>query len=258
VNGGGARRTTLVVDGRRLEIATIAGDASRDAIVLLHEGLGSVAMWRDFPRALSARTGRSVVAYSRYGYGDSEVLREPREPEYMHHEAFVVLPALLDALGLAHPVLFGHSDGGSIAVLHASAHPDRARALVLEAPHVFVEELTVTSIAAAKEAYASTDLREKLARYHADVDATFRGWNDIWLDSRFRAWDITAALDRVRVPVLLLQGADDEYGSRAQLDAIAARVPQVETVVLERCGHSPHRDRRDAVLDRCATFLRAC
>jgi pimeloyl-ACP methyl ester carboxylesterase len=247
----------MIVDGRRLEILTIPGNPARDPIVLLHEGLGSVAMWRDFPARLAERTTRTVVAYSRYGYGTSDAFTEPREPDYMHHEAQVVLPALLDALGLKTPVLFGHSDGGSIALIFAGTHPQGVRALVLEAPHVFVEDLTVASIAQAKAAFATTDLPERLGRYHADARATFRGWNDIWLDPRFRNWNISAFLAGIRVPVLVLQGVDDEYGTVAQLDAIAAGIPASDIQLLERCGHSPHRSQPESVLERTAAFLEA-
>jgi pimeloyl-ACP methyl ester carboxylesterase len=245
----------VVVDGKRIEVATIPGDARRAAIVLLHEGLGSVAMWRDFPERLAERTGRTVVAYSRYGHGNSEPLREPRDVDYMHHEAEVVLPELLAALGLQAPILFGHSDGASIALIYAGLNPEGARALILEAPHVFVEDLTVASIAKAKEAFATTDLPARLARYHADAERTFRAWNDIWLDPRFRGWDITAYLCAIGAPVLLIQCRDDEYGTPAQLTPIVDSVPGCETLLLERGGHSPHRVQTDAVLERTAGFL---
>ena len=245
----------MTVDGKRIEVATIPGDAGRAAIVLLHEGLGSVAMWRDFPARLAARTGRTVVAYSRYGHGRSEPLREPRDVDYMHREAEVVLPELLATLGLHAPILFGHSDGASIALIYAGVNPEGARALILEAPHVFVEDLTVASIAKAKEAFATTDLPVRLARYHADAERTFRGWNDIWLDPRFRPWDITAYLSGICAPVLLIQCSDDEYGTPAQLTPIADSVPGCETLLLERGGHSPHRTQPDAVLEPTASFL---
>lgn len=245
----------MIVDGRRLEVAIHRRDPGRVPLVLLHEGLGSVAMWRDFPAQLGAATGRTTIVYSRYGYGESDVFEEPRDVDYMHHEGRVVVPALFEALGLREAVLFGHSDGASIALLAAAARPGLARALILEAPHVFVEDLTVASIARVRETYAATDLRAKLRRHHRDPEATFRGWNDIWLDPRFRAWNITAELDAVRAPVLVLQGAQDEYGTTAQLDAIAQRVPHTTVTVLEGCGHSPHRDRPDAVLDASVRFL---
>lgn len=248
----------VVVDGKRLETVRWDGDPARPAIVMLHEGLGSVSAWRDFPDRLRARTARTVVAYSRYGYGRSDVLREKREPSYMHQEGEVVLPALLAALGIERPVLFGHSDGASIALICAGAHPEVVRGLVLEAPHVFVEELSLRSIAAAKEAYATTDLPAKLARHHADADATFHGWNDVWLDPRFRDWNIEAHAAYVECPVLMIQGGADEYGTTAQLDAIATWVDGASTIVLvPGAGHAPHRDAPDAVLERTAAFVAA-
>jgi pimeloyl-ACP methyl ester carboxylesterase len=222
---------------------------------MLHEGLGSISLWRDLPQRLCERTSCTVVAYSRYGYGRSDVLREKREPGYMHHEAEVVLPALLVELGIERPVLFGHSDGASIALIHAGAHPDAVRALVLEAPHVFVEDISVRSIAEARTVYATTDLPAKLGRHHADPDATFAGWNDIWLDPRFRDWNIEASVERVRVPVLLIQGEADEYGTTAQLDAIATRVAGTQTIMVPGAGHSPHRDAPEVVLERTAAFV---
>ena len=245
----------IVVAEKRLETVRYEGDAARPAIVMLHEGLGSVSLWRDFPQRLAERTRCTVVAYSRYGYGRSDELTERREPEYMHHEGGIVLPALLSELAIELPVLFGHSDGASIALIFAGAYPDKVRALVLEAPHVFVEEISVRSIAEAKGTYASTDLPTKLARHHADADATFFGWNDIWLDPRFRTWNIEAHAGRVQCPVLLIQGADDEYGTTAQLDAITARVPHSETLLVPGAHHSPHRDEPELVLERIASFV---
>jgi pimeloyl-ACP methyl ester carboxylesterase len=245
----------VIVDSKRLETVRYGGDAAAPAIVLLHEGLGSVSLWRDFPRRLSERTGRAVVAYSRYGYGRSDVLREPREPDYMHHEGEVVLPELLVQLEIERPILYGHSDGASIALIYAGAQPGAASALILEAPHVFVEDLSVRSIAEAKIAFATTDLPAKLARHHADADATFAGWNDIWLDPRFRDWNIELYVSRVRCPVLLIQGDADQYGTTAQLDAIVARTPGAETLLVPGAGHSPHRDAAELVLDRVATFV---
>ena len=247
----------LVVDGKRLEIVAWNGDPARSPIVMLHEGLGSISLWRDLPRRLCERTGCTVVAYSRYGYGHSDVLRDKREPDYMHHEGEVVLPALLARLGIERPVLFGHSDGASIALIYAGAQPGAAHALVLEAPHVFVEEISVRSIADAKTAYATTDLPAKLARHHTDADATFAGWNDIWLDPRFRDWNIEAYAERVRVPVLLIQGEADEYGTTAQLDAIAARIPGTKALMVPGAGHSPHRDAPGLVIECTGAFVGA-
>jgi pimeloyl-ACP methyl ester carboxylesterase len=173
----------------------------------------------------------------------------------MHHEGRVVLPALLAELEIEQPILLGHSDGASIALLYAAEPENDPRALILLAPHVFVEDLSVRSIAQAKTAYETSDLRAKLARHHDDVDATFFGWNDIWLDPRFRAWNIEQAVERVRCPVLLIQGGGDEYGTSAQLDAIAARLPASEALIVADAGHSPHRDAPDLVLERVSAFV---
>jgi pimeloyl-ACP methyl ester carboxylesterase len=248
--------TILTIGASRLEIAEIpALRADAPALVFLHEGLGSVSMWRDFPARLAARTGARAVIYSRSGYGKSEKLSAKRRTDYMHREALDVLALLLETLAIADPILIGHSDGASIALIHAGGG-GRVKALILEAPHVFVEDVTVASIAEAKMAYATTDLRQRLARYHDDVDGAFRGWNDIWLDPDFRAWNIAEFLPRIRCPVLAIQGEDDPYGTLAQLDAVVAGVSGPCTkLVLESCGHSPHRDRPDAVLDAMVGFI---
>lgn len=246
----------VVAGGHQLEIAVVEPPAAIEpAIVLLHEGLGSVAAWKTFPERLAERTRRRVVVYSRYGYGNSDVLAAKRDPDYMHREGEVVLPELIAQLELRNPILFGHSDGASIALVCAGAHPELISALVLEAPHVFVEALSVASIAAAAEAYRTTDLPRRLARYHADANRTFWGWNDIWLDPRFRAWNIESHLASVRCPVLVIQGDDDEYGTAAQLDAISARIPDARIVRLAHCAHAPHRDRERETLDAAAHFL---
>ena len=245
----------VIIDGHRLETLRHDGDPSRPALVLLHEGLGSVSLWRDLPQQLAQRTGCTVVAYSRYGYGRSDVLDSAREPGYMHDEAEVVLPALLAQLGIERPILFGHSDGASIALIFAGTHQTEVRALVLEAPHVFVEDVSVASIAAAKSAFATTDLPAKLARHHADAAVTFAGWNDIWLDPRFRDWNIEAYASGVSCPVLLIQGEADEYGSTEQIEAIVARTGGAEVLMVPGAAHSPHRDAPELVLDRVAAFV---
>jgi len=246
----------VVVDGNRLETLRIEPvDATDETIVMLHEGLGSIALWRDFPQRLAARTRCRVLVYSRYGHGNSGTLTEKRPVDFMHHEGEVVLPELLDKLNIEHPILLGHSDGGSIALIFAGRHPDRARALILEAPHVFVEDLSVASIAAAKVAYETTNFRSMLGIYHFDVDATFWGWNLIWLDPRFRSWNIESYLESIRCPILCIQGEEDEYGTRAQLDAIRARVTETEIFMLPECKHSPHRDQREATLEKMAEFV---
>jgi pimeloyl-ACP methyl ester carboxylesterase len=220
-------------------------------VVYLHEGLGSAQQWRDLP----ARIGHEAYAYSRLGYGGSDPTELPRPLDYMEREAKEFLPRVLDALDLERAVLFGHSDGGSIALLAAALHPTRVTALVLEAPHVFVEDLSVDSIAKAKVAYESRDLRARLSKYHANVDIAFRGWNDAWLDPDFRRWNIEWCLKDVRVPVLVLQGEDDPYGTRAQVDAIARGASQVTPVLISHCGHAPHRDAPEEVIARTRAFL---
>jgi pimeloyl-ACP methyl ester carboxylesterase len=245
------------VRGQRLEIERIAGTrADAPALVFLHEGLGSLAFWRDFPARLAARTGAAALAYSRRGYGKSDRLEAPRKVDYMHEEALIVLPALLSELGISNPILIGHSDGASIALIHAGSGRWPVRALVLEAPHVFVEDVAVASIEQAKEIYRTTDLRSRLSRYHDDPDQAFWGWNDIWLNPAFRSWTIEEYLPGVRSPVLAIQGADDEYGTLAQLDVIERGVSgPFERRVLAQCKHSPHRDQEALTLEAMAAFI---
>lgn len=257
VSAGEPQRFELRVDGRRLEVARWAGRSLAPPIVLLHEGLGSVAMWRDFPARLGARTGRAVIAYSRWGYGASEALAGARDVEYMHREGEVVLPDLLAQLGCERPVLFGHSDGASIALIAAGAHPGLAGALILAAPHVFVEDLSIASIEQARTAWETTSLPARLARYHDDPEGAFRGWNDVWLDPRFRSWNIEGSAQGVRCPVLVIQGDHDEYGTYEQVARIARRIPGTESLLVAGAGHSPHRDAPEAVLARVAAFLDA-
>jgi pimeloyl-ACP methyl ester carboxylesterase len=246
------------IAGHSLETLLLPGSAASPPIVLLHEGLGSVGLWRDLPQQLHARTGCTIFAYSRYGNGFSATLEAPRRPQYMHDEAARALPELLDRMAFDRVTLVGHSDGASIAAIYAGIEPSRVAALVLAAPHVFVEDLSVQSIAAIRQSYTATPLRERLAKYHADVDRTFYGWNDIWLDPAFRDWNIEAYLPAITAPVLLLQGRDDEYGTLAQLDAVERGCPAgVERVVLEGCGHNPFRDRPAAATALCARVAQA-
>lgn len=235
------------------------GPASGDPIVLLHEGLGSVSAWRDFPAVLAARVQRAVFAYSRRGHGRSDPHGGALAADFMHREAEAVVPRVLDAAGIERALLLGHSDGGSIALLAAARWPDRVRALALEAPHVFVEPLSIASIAAIRERYAAQDgrLRARLAAHHADVDGMFYGWNDVWLSPTFRPWTIESELPTVRCPVLVVQGVDDEYGTAAQVRAIERLVAgPVQVELIQKCGHSPHRDQPTVVLDRLTTFMR--
>lgn len=230
--------------------------------LFLHEGLGSIDMWRDWPQTLCDQLGMRGLVYSRPGYGRSTPRpHNTKWPvDFMHAQAANVLPALLDALGIepeqrASLWAIGHSDGGSIALLYASSFPAGLAGAVVIAPHVFVEDIAVHSIAQAKHAYEQNDLRDKLSRYHADVDSAFYGWNDIWLDPAFRAWNIVAALPAIRCPLLAVQGHDDHYGTMAQIETIAAQVPQARLAKLDACGHSPHRDTPGALNAAIAAFI---
>ena len=239
-----------------------APDRTGPTLVLLHEGLGCVRMWKDFPALLHRRTGRPVFAYSRAGYGGSDPAVLPRRVDYMHVEGREVAGAVLDAAGIGDAVLVGHSDGASIALVHAGAgggtgDASRVRALVLLAPHVFCEDVSIESIRAAGDAYRCGGLRERLARHHGDqVDAAFFGWHDAWLRPGFRQWSIEALLPGVTVPVLLIQGDRDAYGTAAQLDAIERGVSgPVTRTWLEDCGHAPHRERAQETLEAIEAFL---
>jgi len=245
------------LSGHRIEYQDIpAARAGLPPLIVLHEGLGSLAMWRDFPASLAAATGCRTVTYSRWGYGNSAPLATPRKIDYMHREALEDLPALRAALDLANPILVGHSDGGSIALIHAGTGKWHVRALVLEAPHVFVEDISVQGIAQAKVDYDQGELRRRLARYHDDVDHVFRGWNDVWLSPEFRSWNIEEFLPGISCPILAIQGRDDQYGTLKQLDAIERQVKvPFERLVLDRCGHSPHRDQEGATREAMARFI---
>ena len=246
------------VAGTRLEYVRLPSARpvpGRPVIVFLHEGLGSVSLWKEFPQAVADATGCEALVYSRKGYGQSDPITAPRAVRYMHDEALVVLPELLDRLAIERPVLFGHSDGGSIALIHAGGSSRPVAGLIVLAPHVLVEDISVTSIAEAKVAYETADLRERLAKRHADVESAFRGWNDIWLHPDFRAWNIEEYLPRVRVPVLVIQGEQDEYGTLDQIDRIVHLAPDVETLKLADCRHSPHRDQPDAVIAATVDFM---
>lgn len=239
------------VDGQQLELRRYhpahAPDP-RPIIVMLHEGLGSVAMWRDFPQRLADATGCETISYSRGGYGHSDHLTKKRGVAFMHEEAQQVLPELLRALEIEAPILFGHSDGASIALIHAGSG-FAVRGLIVLAPHLFVEELSISSITDAKAAYQTGDLRTRLERYHDDVDGAFWGWNDIWLDPAFRSWNIEEWVPRITCPILAIQGEDDEYGTARQVRRIAELAPDCELLLLEDCRHSPHRDQPQAVLE---------
>ena len=223
---------------------------------MLHEGLGCVAMWRDLPRLLAEATGFGAFAWSRAGYGRSDPIGLPRALDYMTREALDVLPKLFDAIKFESGILLGHSDGASIAAIYAGSVEDfRVRGLVLIAPHFFTEPGGLASIAAAKEAYEKGDLRQRLARYHEHVDVAFRGWNDAWLDPAFEAWNIAGAIDYLRIPVLAIQGADDQYGTLAQIAEIEARIyARLETMILPDCKHAPHIEQPEKTLAAIAEF----
>ena len=208
----------LTLPAGELEVLEIPGDVPAAPLVLLHEGLGSVRLWRGFPERLAAATGRRTIAFSRYGHGQSDRPPKPRTPSFMHEEALEVLPALLDRLKVRDPVLVGHSDGASIALIYAARHP--VSGLVAIAPHVFVEDMCIDEIRQARQAYETGDLRERMARHHRDPDAAFFGWNDVWLHPDFPDWDITDVIEQVACPLLLIHGERDQYGTMAQLDAI--------------------------------------
>jgi pimeloyl-ACP methyl ester carboxylesterase len=244
------------VDGRRIEYRMIPGDAAAaPTLVFLHEGLGCVALWRDFPDKVARRLRARALLYSRFGYGASDGLEAKRTPRFMHEEALEVLPRLLDQLGIERAVLIGHSDGASIALIHAARAGRDTAALVLMAPHVFVEPVCLQSIARIRANYDTTDLKRYLAKYHHRPDDAFLGWADIWLDPAFRSWSIEDVLPSVTQPMLLIQGLEDEYGTLAQLDRIEAQVKgPVSRLVLPDCRHSPHRDQETAVLDAIVAF----
>jgi pimeloyl-ACP methyl ester carboxylesterase len=251
-------RGRLLIAGGKVEVEVIGAGGPRLAdspLVLLHEGLGCIALWRDFPHRLAALTGRTVVVWSRHGYGGSAVVTEPRSDRYMHHEALDVLPALLAVMQIRRPVLVGHSDGASIALIHAGAgHP--VAAVVALAPHVVVEARSIEGIEAARNDFLDTDLSSRLGQYHTDPEATFWGWNNIWLSPEFRAWNIEEYLPGISCPVLLVQCADDRYGTLDQLDRIARQVTGVtERLVLPEGGHSPHQADPALVAERIAAFV---
>jgi pimeloyl-ACP methyl ester carboxylesterase len=245
--------------GRSLAYEWIGqGEDGRPALVFLHEGLGSIRQWRDFPAKLSEATGCRALVCDRYGYGQSDILVErQRTIRFMHDEALEALPDLLGSLKVENPILIGHSDGASIALIHAGAG-HAVRGVVAMAPHVFIEPLCLGSIEKAKESFERTDFAEKLGRYHRDARKTFYGWADVWLDPEFKGWDIREDyLPEVRCPVLAIQGRDDEYGTMAQLDEIARRVKgPCERLKLENCGHTPFRDQPEVVISEVSSFVR--
>ena len=241
---------------QRIEYEWVGDERSAIAtVVFLHEGLGSVAMWKDFPQRLCAAHGLRGFVFSRPGYGRSTP--KPRDerwqPDFMHRQADEVLPTLFATVGIERPWLFGHSDGASIALLYAARHPTAG--VVAVAPHVFVEPISVASIEKARDAYEAGDLRSRLARYHHDADSAFRGWNDAWLSPPFRDWNIEREIEMIACPVLAVQGEGDEYGTLEQIRAVARRLPKTRLLAIPECGHSPHRDQPEIVLREAGRFI---
>jgi pimeloyl-ACP methyl ester carboxylesterase len=239
----------------RLEVLRIAPERAEPVLVFLHEGLGSVAGWRGFPRAVAERIKAPALVYSRRGYGRSTPLAAARPVAYLHREAWDVLPVLLAHYGIARPFLIGHSDGGSIALLYAARHDPLAIAIM--APHVFVEDVTIEGIRRARASWQHGKLKGALASLHDDADGAFFGWNDGWLAPEFRFWNIEAELPRIRCPLLAVQGYDDQYGTMEQLDRIKRAVPHAQLLKLAACGHAPHRDQPESVLSAIESLYRA-
>ncbi|MHB1833616.1 MAG: alpha/beta fold hydrolase [Solirubrobacteraceae bacterium] len=250
-----ARTSIVALDGRGVEVLDLEGDPRRAPIVMLHEGLGSVGLWREFPATLARATGRRVVAYSRFGHGRSQRPPRPRTPAFFHEEALEVLPALLAQLKITRPVLVGHSDGASIALIYAAHHQPAAAALL--APHVFVQQITVDAIRDTRTSYVEGHLRRRMQRHHDDPDAAFWGWCDVWLDPAFRDWSLEDEAAAVTVPVLLIQGSEDPYGTLEQLARIEARLPVKAQRLVLPGGHSPHLEHPHEVARAIAELVAA-
>ncbi|MDJ0608070.1 MAG: alpha/beta hydrolase [Kiloniellales bacterium] len=253
---------SVTADGRRLAVRRLrppGAAAAGPTLVFLHEGLGSIAQWRDFPTALCALTGRPGLVYDRWGFGGSDPVTLPRPTDYLEREATGALPAVLEACGIQRPILIGHSDGGTIALLYAAAFPDRPAGCITEAAHVFVEAVTLAGIRQAVAAWDAGELRWRLERYHGDkTESAFRGWAETWLSPAFRNWNIVERLPGITCPLLVMQGADDEYGTPAQVAAIAeGAAGLVETCLLPDCAHIPHLQARDRVLAEMSAFVNA-
>jgi pimeloyl-ACP methyl ester carboxylesterase len=254
------RRKERVVDGRgrlalsggEIELLDVPGEDGKPSLVLLHEGLGSVGLWRGFPERLAAATNSRTIAFSRYGHGQSDPPPKPRTPTFMHEEALEVLPELVAKLGIHEPLLVGHSDGASIALIYAAQHP--VTAVVAIAPHVFVEDMCLAEIRQTKQTFETTDLRERMGRHHRDPDAAFYGWNDVWLHPEFPQWNIEGELEQIGAPLLLIQGTKDQYGTMAQLDSIEQRANGPVTRVHLDCQHSPPTELPHDTAEAIAAF----
>ncbi|HEV7177262.1 MAG TPA: alpha/beta hydrolase [Solirubrobacteraceae bacterium] len=245
----------LVLSGGDIELLDIPGEDGKAALVLLHEGLGSVGLWRGFEERLATATRRRTIAFSRYGHGQSDPPPKPRTPTFMHEEALEVLPELLGKLEVEAPLLVGHSDGASIALIYAAHHP--VTAVVAIAPHAFVEDVCLAEIRQTKQTFETTDLRDRMARHHRDPDAAFYGWNDVWLHPEFPQWNIEDELPAIRAPLLLIQGTEDQYGTMAQLDSIEQRAQGPVTRVHLDCQHSPPTELPDQTTEAIAAFTSA-
>jgi len=257
-----AVRRDVEVAGHRLETCRFGPHVGPLRVVLLHEGLGSVALWRDFPAQLAAQLDEPVLAYSRVGYGQSPLPDAPRNVDFMHHEAQVVLPALLQAFGIAKPILVGHSDGASIALIHAGAagagsRPDTGQpaGVAVLAPHLFVEPVTVHEIAKVRNGFEASGLGPRLARYHRDPAATFHSWANAWLSDAFRQWNIEAEVAAIGCPLLAIQGEDDQYGTPLQIERLLQLSPQAKALMLPGCRHSPHAEQPAVVLAALTGFV---
>ena len=242
----------------KIEYAWFGENQTDATLVFLHDGIGCLSLWRDFPARIAEATGCKAFVYSRYGYGLSDPISLPRPVRFMHDEALTILPEILDAAQIKNPILIGHSDGGSIALIYAATHHEnKVPALILEAPHVFVEAVTVQSIFESGEEYRNGTLKSRLERYHGNnVDNAFWGWNRVWLDPAFRSWNIEEYLPNVNCPVLVIQGKQDNFGTLRQVDAIATQCSgKVETLILEDCKHTPHKEQQNATFDAMLNFV---
>jgi pimeloyl-ACP methyl ester carboxylesterase len=249
------RQGRLALSAGEIELVDIAGNDDKPPLVLLHEGLGSVGLWRGFPQRLAVATNRRTIAFSRYGHGQSDAPPKPRTPTFMHEEALEVLPELLTQLDINQPILVGHSDGASIALIYAAHHP--VTAVVAIAPHVFVEDMCLAEIRQTKQTFETTDLRDRMARHHRDPDAAFYGWNDVWLHPEFPQWNIEHELQLIHAPLLLIQGTKDQYGTMDQLDSIERRANAPITRVHLDCQHSPPTELPEQTAEAIASFTSA-
>lgn len=251
----------IEVQGKRLEYVRLLpeqGIQNQSVIVLLHEGLGSISLWRDFPQKLADATGQEVLVYSRYGYGNSESAKGFAF-RYMHDEGLLTLPELLNLLNIEHPILLGHSDGASIALIATGGSDIKPKAVIVMAPHVLVEPICFNAIEQASQIYKTTDLKDKLGKHHADVDSAFLGWSGAWLSDEFKDWNIEEYLPSIKCPILTIQGYEDEYGTMKQLDTIANKASNaniIETLRINNCRHSPHKDQPETVLTAINSFIK--